>query len=790
MKDFHHSSSTNYNINRGDKRDGKNLILSGVRKCHHNVRKRFKSGDEPRVLSDAQIKGKQTNCPAGISFKLKKTPEHNHDRNCSLFPCEMSIEFIHNHSIESANAVKFHIVSNDTKKNFFELFEAGHSPSSAYHEYKNLLRAKYGEQYVTISADRAIMPDYKWVYRQYEEYIQTKFGKINSPEAFEKAVDKVKDYNEKHNENLCVIEQVSGETIVAVCDKLSKRVHKLLPQAGDIVYVDATSNLDRQDSKLIKFMTCSPAGGLPLGFVIVRSESEEILRDAFKKLKEVLPEDAFYNRGKKKGPVLFMTDDAAAEINALKENWPDSTFLLCTWHVLNAVWRWLWDAKHQIIKNDRKILLEKFRSLLYAKSEQEYLEKKEVLLTNETCEKYSAFIKHLESSYFDRKDTWAISVRNDKKLPTHSTNTSNYIETSFRITKDGQFNRTKAFNLVDLLDILLDDSSYYAKRLLDIGNGRFGAFVNSKSRYVPKNTNKIKEEQITDLGDSKFIVESENNPDVFYNVDMISGYCDCKAGINCGPCKHKDAVAKYHNIAEFSILPDCDQNMRALYHFIAEGTVCKNTWYRDLHTPDNVTDIDRFVETRLETSVNTNANRDNVENVSLNIIEEPAEDITNESSESESDGNEEILDAFVSAMDDFKTHIISTFQNGLRKGVKFFTKKLQKFSKQSQNSLEKSLFSIGKEINKAKSGGKKKKIGKLIPIQVTAKSRRLYKHRGRGSASQGRRHRDQEARVQMVITETEENVYHSLPKQKKSKNKQTHSLKDSVSSNRPAAKKH
>ena len=41
LKDFHHSSSTNYNINRGDKRDGKNLILSGVRKCHHNVRKRF-----------------------------------------------------------------------------------------------------------------------------------------------------------------------------------------------------------------------------------------------------------------------------------------------------------------------------------------------------------------------------------------------------------------------------------------------------------------------------------------------------------------------------------------------------------------------------------------------------------------------------------------------------------------------------------------------------------------------------------------------------------------------------
>ena len=54
--------------------------------------------------------------------------------------------------------------------------------------------------------------------------------------------------------------------------------------------------------------------------------------------------------------------------------------------------------------------------------------------------------------------------------------------------------------------------------------------------------------------------------------------------------------------------------MRALYHFIAEGTVCANTWYRDLHTPENVKDIDRFVEMRLETSDNLNTNGNDVEN--------------------------------------------------------------------------------------------------------------------------------------------------------------------------------
>ena len=62
-------------------------------------------------------------------------------------------------------------------------------------------------------------------------------------------------------------------------------------------------------------MTCSPAGGLPLGFIIILSESEKILIVGFEKQKEVLLNCAFYARGKKKGSKLFMTDDADAEIN-------------------------------------------------------------------------------------------------------------------------------------------------------------------------------------------------------------------------------------------------------------------------------------------------------------------------------------------------------------------------------------------------------------------------------------------------------------------------------------------
>ena len=248
LSDFEKSSSTEYNILHGDERKYKKLVVSGVRKCHHYIRKRTKSGKvgKDEELAEPKTAGKDTGCPALIKFKLKKTDDHEHDDNCDFFPLEIVLKYDHNHSIESASALRFHNVSEETKKKFIELFKNDHSAASAYQDYKNHLMREHGNNFVKISADRAIMPDYKWVFSFHSIFIKEQFGKINSPEAYQKAVAKVKEYNDKREEVLCTIEQLDdGEVIVAVCDQLSKRVHQVLPQSGDIVYVDATSNLGR-----------------------------------------------------------------------------------------------------------------------------------------------------------------------------------------------------------------------------------------------------------------------------------------------------------------------------------------------------------------------------------------------------------------------------------------------------------------------------------------------------------------------------------------------------------------
>ena len=92
--------------------------------------------------------------------------------------------------------------------------------------------------------------------------------------------------------------------------------------------------------------------------------------------------------------------------------------------------------------------------------------------------------------------------------------------------------------------------------------------------------------------------ESKFEAGVGYYINMTSGLCECKAGLNCGPCKHKKAISTHKGLAEFSVLPEHDPKMRAMYHYIAEATFCQNAWYRELENPEVIEDVSEFIEKR------------------------------------------------------------------------------------------------------------------------------------------------------------------------------------------------
>mgnify|MGYP003342014933 CR=1 FL=1 len=90
---------------------------------------------------------------------------------------------------------------------------------------------------------------------------------------------------------------------------------------------------------------------------IRKCETEEIITEALTIYRDMLPPGAFYN---KVFPSLVMLHDCDAEINAVRNVFPESKVLLCTWQLTTASWRWLLNSNNGIHKDDKQYLQDLF----------------------------------------------------------------------------------------------------------------------------------------------------------------------------------------------------------------------------------------------------------------------------------------------------------------------------------------------------------------------------------------------------------------------------------------------
>ena len=142
---------------------------------------------------------------------------------------------------------------------------------------------------------------------------------------------------------------VDGPLILAICTPLLSEVH----QSKELVFVDASSFEDFNNPLYVK-STSSAAGGLPLGIVLTSSESAGVIHEGMTALKELFPNSACYGNGY---PANIITDDSLAERDGLHQTWPSSCLFLCTFHVLQSMWRWLLCSKNGIHKDRRQYLM-------------------------------------------------------------------------------------------------------------------------------------------------------------------------------------------------------------------------------------------------------------------------------------------------------------------------------------------------------------------------------------------------------------------------------------------------
>lgn len=194
-----------------------------------------------------------------------------------------------------------------------------------------------------MSADRNVCPDLSYSYRLYYKNCSAEYGERKGEKVLQKLEDKLKEYDEATGGKGARM-KIVGErnAAIAICTPLMHHVYSSIKHSGELVFIDASGNMDRQGCRVFLLLTHCCAGGVPLGVLVTTSESTETVTEALHLYNSLLSDDSYFGRGQK-GPEIFMTDDSLSERQALESVYPESTLLLCIFHVLQAFSRYLWD---------------------------------------------------------------------------------------------------------------------------------------------------------------------------------------------------------------------------------------------------------------------------------------------------------------------------------------------------------------------------------------------------------------------------------------------------------------
>ena len=208
------------------------------------------------------------------------------------------------------------------------------------------------------------------------------------------------------------------------------RAHEHVVQAGELLFCDSSSSMDRFNTSVFILSTHSVSSGIPLGVILTSDEKEETILTGLQLLKKIVPKNAFFGKGADAGHDIIMIDDSSAEKSALGKCWPKAHILLCTFHFLQRQWTWLHDGKNMIReKEDRILLIGYFKKLVYCDNEIDLQSLHSKILNHPTVKKYPNLIGHIKLTW-DKRCMWAHCYR--KNLLIRGNNTNNYAEAELK----------------------------------------------------------------------------------------------------------------------------------------------------------------------------------------------------------------------------------------------------------------------------------------------------------------------------------------------------------------------
>nr|XP_047122908.1 uncharacterized protein LOC124806224 [Hydra vulgaris] len=187
-----------------------------------------------------------------------------------------------------------------------------------------------------------------------------------------------------------------------------KRVHERIRSSGEMVFLDSSGGMEEYNLRVFLMVTHSFSGALPLGIIVTSDETTDTLTKALEMFVSLLPDYAFHGKGVV-GPDVIMTDNCDELKDALHDVWPKSNLLLCVFHLMQQVWRWLFDKNHGILNQDRPSIINQFKKVVYANSVKE-CEDAFSNIIDLYGEKYPKLKLYL-SNVFEIKERWCICFR-------------------------------------------------------------------------------------------------------------------------------------------------------------------------------------------------------------------------------------------------------------------------------------------------------------------------------------------------------------------------------------------
>ncbi|XP_052131256.1 uncharacterized protein LOC127751567 [Frankliniella occidentalis] len=544
----------------------------------------------------------------------------NNEMKCSqdiylkTHPMEILLKSTHNHPVEAAagDVLRHRRPCLGTVQKFTDMFKNTCSRiTPAYAMERNLEDLEMSDQDLIKIGDGAFVPERPWVYKLYKKIMKEQCGEPYGPGMISALEKYVENYNSECGE-VCAKFGSSADGndhYIAVCTPMMKRIHTHYKGSGEVMFIDSSGCMDNNNARVFVILTPSVVCGLPLGLLITSSEKEPVVLAALQLWKEVLPENAFYGRGSL-GPKIIISDASTSERNSVSDCWPMAVLLLCLFHVLQAMWRYIWDSHNGVEFKDKAYVYYLFREIVYAPTVEEFNNAYEEAMQDQRLLLYPIVWKHFDD-YKKKAKEWALCYRVD--LLTRGHHTNNFCEACMRIIKDTILQRARAYNTVQLLDLLLTKlEKHFKRKLAFVVSNRIRASRSYKYRIKAEKLKPLVAERLFS-SENLFRVENTQKK-TEYVVDSQLNICSCPIGMCGAPCKHQMMVAKKFKISNQQFLPTSDPAFRMILFFIMTGHTNIPDGFLKTLKGDNVSvDLNINPDYNNNTPTNENENEDQID---------------------------------------------------------------------------------------------------------------------------------------------------------------------------------